>query len=69
MSMKNSSDTIGNRTRAVSQTTAPPRASLCFDKVLILLEPDGSLDHSSKPSYFIDFVCGLAFKDKKELKK
>jgi len=32
MSMKNSSDTIGNRTRAVSQPTVPPRASLYFDK-------------------------------------
>jgi hypothetical protein len=26
MSMKNSKDTIGNRTRAVPQPTAPPRA-------------------------------------------
>jgi len=44
MSMKNSNDTIGNRTQAVPQATAPPRALLqvlnakiSYDSVLILV--------------------------------
>jgi hypothetical protein len=45
MSVKNSSDTIGNRTRdvpvcsAVPQPTAPPRAPFCHSVVMKIYKP------------------------------
>ena len=59
MSMKNSNDTIGNRTRglpacgAVPQPTAPPRADLhvkclLFSQVLMILLTDAELFHADR---------------------
>ena len=71
MSMKNSNDTIGNRTldlptcSAVSQPTALPRAPIYICIFLILMDPcivDYSVEVPTRSSVVIEFIIPEFFK-------